>query len=71
VSSDRARIDGPEIDVLDWSTPVGGRAAVSAGRLATVGAAIWHAPEGAFPYIEMRIGDVEVLGSAPWVPEHV
>ncbi len=62
VSSDRARVDGPLTDVLDWSTPVGGHAAVSAGRLATVGAALWHAPEGAYPYIEMRIHDVEVLG---------
>jgi hypothetical protein len=61
VSSDRARIDGPRIDVLDWSTPVGGHAEMSAGRVPTVGSAWWHESDGAYPYIEMRIHDVEVL----------
>ncbi len=64
VSDDRARIDGSRIERLTWSTPVADQRELGAGRVPTVGSALWHAPEGAYPYIEMRIHDVEALGSS-------
>ncbi len=63
VSEDRSRIDGSRSDRLTWSTPVGEPAELGSGRVPTLGSAWWHAPEGAYPYIEMRIHDVEAIGS--------
>lgn len=63
VSEDRVRIDGERRDRLTWSTPVGDHGELSAGRLPTAGSGLWHAPEGVYPYIEMRIHDVEMVGS--------
>lgn len=64
VSDDRARIDGERSERLRWSTPVGGFAELGAGRLPTVGAALWHAPEGTYPYIEMQICDVQAISGS-------
>ncbi|MCB2174495.1 MAG: hypothetical protein KQH57_01675 [Actinomycetales bacterium] len=63
VSDDRARIDGASSERLTWSTPVGERRELGAGRVPTVGSAWWHAQEGAYPYIEMRIHDVAAIGA--------
>lgn len=62
VSEDRSRIDGSRSDRLIWSTPVGELTELGTGRVPTVGSAWWHAPEGAYPYIEMRIHDVAAIG---------
>ncbi len=62
VSEDRSRIDGSRSERLAWSTPVADQRELGAGRVPTAGSALWHAPEGAYPYIEMRIHDVEAIG---------
>lgn len=63
VSDDRARIDGSRSELLTWSTPVGEQRELTAGRVPAAGSAWWHAPEGAYPYIEMRIHDVAAIGA--------
>ncbi len=41
-----------------WSTPLAGYRSLGASRLATVGEAHWHAPDGEFAYLEFLLDDI-------------
>jgi hypothetical protein len=66
VSDDRlaASPDGTILTPRRWSTPLGEYRTFRARRVATRGEARWHPPEGAFPYLELELLDLEVNG--PW-----
>jgi hypothetical protein len=59
VSDDRYQIasDGTALK-RRWSTPVGGYRSFGPARLPAHGEALWHAPDGAFSYIEVSIDEV-------------
>jgi hypothetical protein len=69
VSEDRLRAspDGKAFTRLGWSTPLGDYAELHGRRLATVGRAMWHAPEpeGRFTYLEFHIDDIEYDAVTP------
>ena len=48
-----------------WSTPFAGYRTLHGRRVAATGSAWWHAPEGAFAYIEMTIDDLVTGPAAP------
>ncbi len=56
VSDDRGMLekDGT-LRILRWTTPMGAYREIGGWRLATEGEAIWHLPEGSFPYGHMRL----------------
>ncbi len=60
VSDDRAMMKGREAIPCRWSTPMREVRAFGPQRLASVGEGMYHPPEGAFAYLEMRLDDVVV-----------
>jgi hypothetical protein len=60
MSDDRyqASRDGTQQTLLPWSTPVAGYRWFGAVQLPSGGEGRWHAPGGAYPYIELAVDDV-------------
>jgi hypothetical protein len=59
VSEDRYRSVGKGFEQDKWSTPFRNYHEVNGLRIPREGEAIWHLPEGDFPYIRAEIGQVE------------
>jgi hypothetical protein len=60
-SDDRrqASADGKTMRAVRWSTPVRGYAAFGPFRLIAGGEARWHDADGAYPYIQIELDDVQ------------
>ncbi|MBK7351876.1 MAG: hypothetical protein IPI92_18645 [Gemmatimonadetes bacterium] len=54
----RSSADGKTYVVTPWSTPLAGYRAFGPARLAGRGTGRWHAPEGAYDYIELDLLEV-------------
>jgi hypothetical protein len=48
-----------------WTTPCDGWQLVDGRRLPTGGRAVWHLPDGEFPYAEVRFGPDDVVFNVP------
>ncbi len=59
VSRDRSELRGAALLKRTWSTPLSDHRAFGALRLPSRGSALWHEPEGAYPYIELELIDAE------------
>lgn len=68
VSDDRSQAssDGSGFTRMRWSTPLGDYRDVGGRRSATTGEGRWHAPDGAFTYLELEIDEVDLV-TAPAV----
>lgn len=65
VSNDRSALqDDGSLRRLRWSTPVSGYKEFHGRRVASVGEAVWHYPEGDFTYGKFRIKDIQYNVSA-------
>ncbi len=58
ITDDRYRTVGKAYEQAAWSTPLGRYREVNGLRIPAEGEAIWHLPEGEFPYIKATIGEV-------------
>jgi hypothetical protein len=58
ITEDRYRSVGKTYQQDRWSTPLRSYREVNGVRIPTEGDAIWHLPEGEFPYIQVTIGEV-------------
>jgi hypothetical protein len=58
ITEDRYRTVGKGAERSMWSTPLRRYREVNGLRIPTEGDAIWHLPEGEFPYIQAAIGEV-------------
>lgn len=58
ITEDRYRSVGKTYQQGKWSTPFRRYHEVSGLRIPSEGEAIWHLPEGDFPYIQLAIGEV-------------
>jgi hypothetical protein len=60
VSDDRAAgsADGRSFTPMRWSTPVSGYHTFGAHRLFTRGAAVWHAADGPYDYLQLELLDI-------------
>ena len=59
ITEDRCRSVGKTSQQTKWSTPLRCYREVNGLRIPTEGDAVWHLPEGEFPYIQVAIGDVK------------
>ena len=59
ITEDRYRAVGNKYERSKWSTPLRGYRQVNGLRIPRQGEAIWHLPEGEFPYIQVAIGEVQ------------
>ena len=59
ITDDRYRGVGKGFEKGRWSTPLRRYREVSGIRIPSEGEAIWHLPEGDFPYIRASIGEVQ------------
>lgn len=66
VSDDRLAVtsDGTK-HAWRWSTPVADYARYGPTLAASRGEGVWHAPDGAFAYIELELIDLELNGTGP------
>ncbi len=58
VTEERYRSVGKEHLRTRWSTPLRNYREVNGFRIPTEGDAIWHLPEGEFPYIQIKVDEV-------------
>jgi hypothetical protein len=58
ITEDRYRMVGKANLQTKWSTPLRRYREVNGLRIPSEGDAIWHLPEGEFPYIQVAIGEV-------------
>ncbi len=58
VTEQRYATFGKEFKQMKWSTPFRRYREANGLRIPSEGEAIWHMPEGEFPYIQATIGDV-------------
>ncbi len=60
VSDDRRRTAGHDFVPQQWSTPIGHYQSFGNRRIASRGAALWHAPdpEGTFAYLDLTLDDI-------------
>jgi hypothetical protein len=59
ITEDRYRTVGKGFQRDKWSTPLRKYREVNGMRIPTEGEAIWHLPEGEFPYIQASFGEVQ------------
>src|SRR4030042_2145640 len=59
ITEDRDRSVGKTSQQTKWSTPLRRYREVNGLRIPSEGDAIWHLPEGEFPYIQVKIGEVK------------
>lgn len=59
ITEDRYRSVGRGYEKNKWSTPLRHYREMNGLRIPTQGEAIWHLPEGDFPYIQVTIGEVQ------------
>lgn len=66
ISDDRLAVsaDG-EHEAWRWSTPVSDYETYGRSHVASRGSGVWHAPGGAYSYIELELLDLELNGPAP------
>ncbi|MGA2504611.1 MAG: DUF6544 family protein [Anaerolineales bacterium] len=58
ITEERYRSLGKDFRQDRWSTPLRSYRETNGLRIPTEGEAIWHLPEGEFPYIQVSIGEV-------------
>jgi hypothetical protein len=58
ITEDRYRSVGKTSQQDRWSTPLRSYREVNGLRIPSEGDAVWHLPEGEFPYIQVSIGEV-------------
>jgi hypothetical protein len=51
--------DGTTYTAYRWTTPVSGYTVINGRTIPTYGEAIWHTPEGPFPYARFRALEIE------------
>ena len=52
--------------ILPWSTPISDYGAFAGIRMPVQGAGVWHDEQGAFPYIRLRVTDLEYNQPEPY-----
>lgn len=68
VSDDRMAATSDGFQAMPWSTPVGAYGTLRGAPRMTAGDGVWHAPEGAYAYIELQVLDVEINGPLRGLP---
>ena len=53
------RFDNARKGILPWSTPISDYGQFASIRVPVEGAGVWHYEQGAFPYIRLRVIDLE------------
>ena len=53
------RFDNARKAILPWSTPISDYGQFAGIRVPVEGAGVWHYEQGAFPYIRLRVIDLE------------
>jgi hypothetical protein len=60
------RFDSASKAILPWSTPISGYGAFAGIRVPVQGAGVWHYEQGEFPYIRLRVTDLEYNRPEPY-----
>lgn len=59
ITEDRYMLQGKSSVRTKWSTPFRKYRTANGLRIPSEGEAVWHLPDGEFPYIQLTIGDVQ------------
>jgi hypothetical protein len=60
------RFDNARTAILPWSTPISDYGEFAGIRVPVQGAGVWHYEEGAFPYIRLRVTDIQYNRPEPY-----